>query len=196
MPRIFDSPVPAGAGEAEGFDALDDGLRGPSEILRPPPRTTMEALEVEPDDLRIPDNVDQHDETNLIAPKPRPGKHQRWIRIMNPDGTVDMRNYMRAIRNGYSPRDPKTIRLNGNEMPRRSFEGQDVFQVGHLILMEIDEARRAVLLKHVEANRKRLHQIMTNDHEAASAEGIRDGMAPITREEEVSSGTRPPTMAN
>lgn len=197
MPRLFDQPAGAVELEAEGVDAIEhDGLRGPSGILRPPPRGSMEQLNIEPDEIRIADNVDQHDETNLIAPPPRSGMHQRWIRVQNPDGQVDMRNYMRAVRNGYAPRDPKTIRLNGNEMPKRTFEGIDVFQVGDLVLMEIDLARRAALLQLVENNRKRLHQIMTNDHEQASAEGIRDGMSPIVREEQVTTGTRPPIMAN
>ena len=191
MPRI----MPNEADDSTN-DFVDAQIRTRPDALRGMMRTTEEALHTEPEELRPDEAVEFHDESNLIAPLPRAGKSQRWVRVVLPDGTPDVRNWMRALRDGYTPRDPRTIRINNHYMPHRNFEGHEVFQSGSMVLMEIDDARRAVLREKVDANRDRLNQGMTHDHESVSAEGIRRGMSPIHRDEQVSSSKRPPTMAD
>lgn len=79
--------------------------------------------DIEPDEMRGSVEEYFHDESNLAAPPARPGMIQYWKRAMFADGQPDVKNWSKALRQGWTPRDPDTITVGRNFWPARQFEG-------------------------------------------------------------------------
>lgn len=137
--------------------------------------------------------------TSLDAPEPRPGYVQRWIRTGFRGGESDTINIQGKDREGWRPRDPKTIpqgdafffsntsQMTGTEL-----------RVGSLVLHEIPEQILRAKRAYIRNQSRQLEQGVASDTEKASREGVRAGLPPIVREEraDVTTGRRPPTLAD
>ena len=134
---------------------------------------------------------------HLDAPEPNPGMVQRWVRAEFRSESDNL-NWQTKLREGWRPRDPKSVEQSEYFFGQASKTGQDVIKVGGLVLMEIPEAqlaakRRAIHQKTIDQERS-----VSMDTDRASADGRAIGHSPIQRQHEtrVSTGRRPPTLAD
>lgn len=135
--------------------------------------------------------------TNLDAPEPRPGYVQRWVRAeLRSEG--DNLNWQQKLREGWRPRDPKTVNSSDYYFGEGSKTGQDVIKVGGLILMEMPEAHVAAKRRAIDEQTRRQEQSVSMETDRASAEGVSQGHSPIRREHTTtaSTGRRPPSLAD
>lgn len=94
--------------------------------------------------------------SQLVAPKPRPGMEQRWIRTSARNGEVDAMNADKARRYGWTPRKAETV---PGYVPPTIQHGQfsGFIGVGEMVLMErpkvVGEKHRAYLREQT-ANRE------------------------------------------
>lgn len=135
--------------------------------------------------------------TNLDAPEPRPGYVQRWVRSEF-RSEADNLNWTAKLREGWRPRDPKTVSESEYYFGEGSKNGQDVIRVGGMILMEaplqlVQKKRQAI-----NEQTRRQEQSVSMETDRASREGVAEGYAPIRREHttRVSTGRRPSTLAD
>lgn len=206
MPRINKTipgtsyPNPALRDEEDGYMAPDldtaerlreSGVRGP-----------MHEARGSESDARNTPRTDTSDFTykrgsNLDAPAPRPGYIQRWVRSEFRN-EHDNLNWLSKQREGWAPRDPSTVPDHENWYVPGRHQDKAVIRVGGMVLMEIDERRLRAKRKAIDEQSTRQAQAVAQDLDKISREGMRDGAAPIVREERVnvSTGRRPPTMAN
>ena len=137
--------------------------------------------------------------TSLDAPQPRPGYAQRWIRTGFRGGEMDTINVQGKDREGWRPRDPKTINpgdvyfLSNNA----HLSGAEL-RVGALVLYEIPEQILASKRRFIREQSRKLEAGVAMDTDKASREGVKAGLSPIIRDEraEVTTGRRPNTMAD
>lgn len=136
--------------------------------------------------------------THLDAPPPRPGYVQRWVRSEFRTENDNL-NWQAKLREGWAPRDPKTVPGHLYFFGQTSKTGQDVIRVGGMILMECPEAKVRLKREAIREAVRRQEQSVSMDTDKASREGRAVGAHPIIREEttEVSRGhRRPPTLAD
>ena len=137
--------------------------------------------------------------TSLDAPEPRPGYAQRWIRTGFRGGEHDTLNIQGKDREGWRPRDPKTIHAGDAYFLSNNVQmaGSEL-RVGNLVLHEIPEQVLNAKRRYITDKTRQLELGVASDTEKASREGVKAGLPPIIREERanVTTGRRPPTMAN
>lgn len=135
--------------------------------------------------------------TNLQAPKPRPGYLQRWIRA-DLRSEADNNNWQMKMREGWTPRDPATVPDAEVFFGVHQHKGQGVIRVGGLVLCEMDERRVKAKRDYIRGLSRAQEASVTEETDKVSREGVRQGHAPIVREDEtrVSTGRRPATMAD
>lgn len=135
--------------------------------------------------------------TNLDAPKPRPGYLQRWIRA-DMRSEADNNNWQLKMREGWTPRDPSTVPDYEVLFGKHTHNGAGVIRVGGLVLCEMDERRVRAKRDYIRGLARQQEASVKEQTDKVSHEGVRQGAAPIVREDEerVSTGRRPATMAN
>lgn len=135
--------------------------------------------------------------SNLKAPHPRPGYVQRWIRS-DFRSEADNLNWQHKMREGWVPRDPATVPEVEVFFGSRSHMDKSVISVGGLILCEKPiQQHRAKQMAVREATRRQ-EQSVQMETDKTSREGMRQGYAPIVRQDEVAVSTgkrRPPTLS-
>lgn len=134
--------------------------------------------------------IDLSEPSNLLAPDPRPGFVQRWIRIdVRGDGR-DTMNYSRALREGWQPRPVDSIPaayhppIKGNGMHVGNLVVHD------LVLCEMPEERFALIKE-----RKRLRTVRQNqaiDGNVFREFGKGKDLLEVSRKSTVTRGRRPP----
>lgn len=137
--------------------------------------------------------------TNLDAPPPRPGMRQKWVRVSS-RSELDNVNWTSRLRQGWTPRDPKTVPDVNGYYPVTNHSNQSVIQVAGSVLCEMPiqkvHARQAWV---AEQNRK-LNDSITAETDKASREGVAKGLSPIEREDKIETTVggkrRPATMAD
>lgn len=135
--------------------------------------------------------------TSLEAPPARPGMVQRWVRAeMRTE--ADNLNWTGKLREGWRPRSPSTIPECEAFYGVGQLGSQDVVRVGGLILMEMPEQRLASKRNAVREQIRRQEESVAMETAKISSEGVKQGFAPIVREEraDVSTGRRPRTLAD
>lgn len=135
--------------------------------------------------------------TSLDAPAPRPGYVQRWIRTGFRGGESDTVNLQGKDREGWRPRDPKTIPPGDSFFLSNSAQmGGTELRVGSLVLHEIPERILRSKREYIRNQSRQLELGVSQDTDKASREGVRAGLPPIVREEraDVTTGRRPPTL--
>jgi hypothetical protein len=135
--------------------------------------------------------------TNLDAPKPRPGYLQRWIRA-DLRSEADNNNWQLKMREGWTPRPPETVPEYEVLYGKAQHNGAGVIRVGGLILCEMDERRVLGKRDYIRSLSRRQEESVSEETDKVSREGVRQGAAPIVREDEirVSTGRRPATLAD
>lgn len=136
--------------------------------------------------------------SNLDAPEPRPGYVQRWVRAEFRT-EADNLNWQSKMREGWTPRDPATVpEAETWYVGNNRFMDKAVIRVGGMILVEIPEARLLAKRRAIAQQNERQSSAVNQELEKVSREGVREGAAPIVREErvDVRTGRRPATMAN
>lgn len=135
--------------------------------------------------------------TNLDAPPPRPGYVQRWVRY-DTKAEADLRNWQSKLREGWRPRDPKTVPESEYWYGLDSKRGNDLIAVGGLVLMEAPEHVVIAKRKAIAEAARRMERSVSTETDKVSREGVAQGHAPIVREEvtHVSTGRRPNTLAD
>lgn len=135
--------------------------------------------------------------TNLEAPPARPGYVQRWVRA-NLRSEGDNNNWQLRMREGWTPRDPATVPEADAFFGTAKHNGQGVIAVGGLILCEMDERRIISKRNAIREMTRRQENSVSEETDKISREGVRQGAAPIVREDttHVSTGRRPATMAD
>lgn len=132
---------------------------------------------------------------NLDAPPPRPGYVQRWIRL-DDRGGKDGLNFNNKMREGWRPRALETVPEKYRDFPtlKHSSLG-DVIYVGGLVLCEMSVQQAKSRNGQVRHRINRQNRAVETDADETSRVGVRRGMAPIVREEELSeSGGRRPVI--
>lgn len=134
---------------------------------------------------------------SLDAPPPRPGMVQRWVRA-EMRSEADNLNWTSKMREGWRPRDPASIPDCESFYGVGQLNSQNVVRVGGLILMEMPEQRNNAKKQAIREAIRRQEESVKLETAKISAEGTRQGFAPIVREEkaDVSTGRRPPTLAD
>lgn len=199
MPRIYSRS----AGHVSTFDEddIDEALeasteRAPSIGARHAVRATTDAMleryelergEIEPTKWVNPSNLD--------APRPRDGYVQRWIR----DGIgneSDNLNWMRKMREGWSPRDPATIPpAERNLYPSAKLaNGLDVIRVAGLVLCEMPRQVAMQRRLAVEDSIKRQRAALPDSVEQLSKQERSLGPVKVEEETRVVRGRQPATM--
>lgn len=135
--------------------------------------------------------------TSLEAPPARPGFAQRWVRAEMRNENDNL-NWTGKMREGWRPRDPASVPDCESFYNVGQQTGQNVIRVGGLILMEIDERKLQGKKNAVREQTRRQEESIAMETTKVSNEGVRQGYAPITREEKVEvargSGRRPPVL--
>lgn len=121
-------------------------------------------------------------QTNLIAPRPRPGYVQRWVRYEDRQG-LDKINFSSRLQHGWKPRDVSTIPgAERHYQIAKNSSGSDMVMVDGLVLCEMPEQLlRRHAEKVAEQNRQMMRAIQT-DHLKASRGVDHPG---VEREEQV-----------
>ena len=134
---------------------------------------------------------------SLDAPPPRPGMAQRWVRVETRN-EVDRMNLSGKMREGWRPRDPSTVPGCDQYYSVAEHAGQNTIRVGGLVLFEIDARILESKRRAVRAQSRKQEEGVSMETAKISAEGARQGFAPIEREESgnVSTGRRPPTLSD
>lgn len=167
------------------------GVRGAMHMTReaePDARNTPR-MSIAGDVYRSPQHLD--------APEPRPGYAQRWVRGEFRTES-DNNNWQLRMREGWRPRDPKTVPEAEAFYGASSRSGQEVIRVGGLVLMEIQIERLEAKRQTVREATRRQELSVAMETDRVSREGMASGHAPIVREERtrVSTGRRPSTLAD
>jgi hypothetical protein len=134
---------------------------------------------------------------SLEAPPPRPGMAQRWVRVETRN-EVDRMNLSGKMREGWRPRSPATVPGCEQYYSVAEHAGQETIRVGGLVLFEIDERILASKRRAINEQIRKQEESVRMETAKISAEGARQGFAPIEREESgnVSTGRRPPTLSD
>jgi len=130
--------------------------------------------------------------TSLEAPPPRPGFVQRWVRSEFRT-EQDNLNWTAKMREGWRPRDPASV-PDCEAFYNVAKQGTaNVIRVGGLILMEMEAGRLQAKKNAIREANRRQEEAISMETAKVSNEGVRQGFAPIVREEkaEVSTGRRP-----
>jgi hypothetical protein len=154
-------------------------------------------------DARVLDRQEAQDfawrePTNLDAPPPRPGFRQRWVRVQTRAGE-DSINWNTRFRQGWTPRDPKTIPEAANHYPITSHMNQSVIQVAGSVLCEMPIQKVKAREAWIQSENRNLDRSILAETDRTSAEAVRAGHAPIIREDRVETSVgrrRPATMAD
>lgn len=201
MPRITSSAAPFSLGaRAQNEPDFDTANRLRENQARP---QMHEGRDTDADIRNLPrsDSTDYtwRPPTNLEAPTPRPGMVQRWVRVEFRSESDNL-NWQSKDREGWKPRDPKTISNADSYFSSAAsmHNGQGVIRVGGLVLMEMDERRLHAKRVAINQMTRRQEESVSVETDKVSREGQAYGASPIVREErtEVSTGRRPSTMAN
>jgi hypothetical protein len=168
-----------------------------------PERTSMHIAREAEIDARNTERMEAHEYTwvpgtNLDAPPPLPGMRQKWIRANIRTGSDDT-NWQLRYREGWRPRDISTIPEDlRDNFPANEHSRQGVIQVGGLVLCHMAEARVAARTKAVRDIIRQQNLSISAETDKVSQEGIRAGVAPLERNEQVTagSGRRPSTLAD
>lgn len=134
--------------------------------------------------------------TSLEAPKPRPGYVQRWVRA-EMRAESDNLNWTGKMREGWRPRDPATVPDCEAFYAIGKQGSSNCIRVGGLILMEMEAQRLQAKKTAVHEQTRRQELSVSMETTKISNEGVRQGYAPIVRDEksDVTTGTRrPPTL--
>jgi hypothetical protein len=79
---------------------------------------------------------------SLSAPAPNTGMVQRWVKLMEPDGTIAHINWGRKHRLGWRPRSVQSLPARDRNLPtERHANIGEVIQVAGLVLCEMEAAR-------------------------------------------------------
>lgn len=137
--------------------------------------------------------------TNLDAPPPRPGFRQKWVRVSSRN-EADNINWTTRLRDGWAPRDPATVPDTTGYWPVKAHQNQSVIQVAGSILCEMPIQKVRAREAWIREKNRRLEESITVETDKVSAAGMRQGLAPIVREDQVDTTVagrrRPPTMAD
>lgn len=106
--------------------------------------------------------ADWGDEANLIAPEPREGMTQRWVRV-GIDGADDPKNMHKKHRQGWRPRPVETMAESFKELGTKRAWSEGILRVDDLVLMEMSTDR-------VEARRRHYTQKTANLMRAVDTE--------------------------
>lgn len=137
--------------------------------------------------------------TNLDAPPPRPGFRQKWVRVQNRN-ELDGINWNTRLRQGWTPRDPKTVPDANGFYPVANHNNQSVIQVAGSVLCEMPIQKVKAREAWVQQQNRRLEESINVETEKVSAAGVRQGLSPIVREDKIDTTVggkrRPATMAD
>ena len=130
---------------AQGFDPEGEVGEEPSGRYRSPVHPTREALTPRAEQVHQeqPD-IPYRPPMTLEAPPPRKGFTQRWIR-MRWGEAVDVKNWSRKMREGWTPRDPATVSSEFFDLPKVRMEHgslTEVISVEGMVLCEMPIARK------------------------------------------------------
>lgn len=137
--------------------------------------------------------------TNLDAPPPRPGYRQKWVRVSSRN-EADNINWTTRLRDGWAPRDPKTVPDAKGYWPVKDHHNTSVIQVAGSILCEMPIQKVRAREEWIKQKNRRLEESITVETDKVSAAGVRQGLSPIVRTDEVETTVagkrRPATMAD
>lgn len=140
-----------------------------------------------PDDEEF--DIPWQEPTKLDAPTPRAGYVQRWVHVMNPDGSLDSANASKRWREGWRPREPSTVPggFHAPTLDHGKFAG--LIGVEGSILCEMPISRNRQRERYYRAKQARMDEAIERDlHKVTENTGI-----PIdqTRKTRVTTGRRP-----
>jgi hypothetical protein len=137
--------------------------------------------------------------TNLDAPPPRPGFRQKWVRVQSRN-EMDGINWNTRLRQGWTPRDPKTVPDANGFYPVATHHNQSVIQVAGSVLCEMPIQKVKARDAWVQEQNRKLEESISVETDKVSAKYVKQGLAPITRTDEVHTTVggkrRPATMAD
>lgn len=141
--------------------------------------------------------VSQVSSGSLVAPKPRDGFAQRWVRV-SARGDQDHRNWLRAMQMGWRPRDPSTIPQSEHYYPVVSDGTRTLVRVGDLILCEMPEQMAERHRAAVRAKTQHQRTAGTTEAERVAQEAKQAGFGGLQKQDKVTTtygnGRRPATM--
>lgn len=107
-------------------------------------------------------------QTNLIAPKPRPGMVQRWVRYEDRSG-VDKPNWASRLQHGWKPRPVDTVPdYERHYQVAHNSSGPDMIMVDGLVLCEMPAQLLARHAKWVAEQNQQMMRAVQTDHLKAS----------------------------
>lgn len=131
---------------------------------------------------------------NLTAPMPSKGMVQRWIKMVNRDGTQDALNWSKKARLGWKPREIASLSERERHLPVEEHAnlGQ-VISVAGLVLCEMPAERYKQYKRLIDKRTDGLKSGAVAATEKASAQGMKAGYgAGIVVEQDVSATHRHP----
>lgn len=134
---------------------------------------------------------------SLDAPPPRAGMAQRWVRVETRNESDNL-NLTAKTREGWRPRDPARVPECELLFGSGTYSGQACIRVGGLVLMEIAQERIDAKKRAIREQSRRQEQSVSMETTKVSNEGVRQGFAPIVRDEQadVTTGRRPRTLTD
>lgn len=197
-PNVAESPLRDDEFEETGRD-MDTADRLREARDRFPDRHTREAeMDARNQPRATTADYEWRRPTSLEAPPPRPGYKQRWVRAEMRNENDNL-NWTGKMREGWRPRDPATVPDCEAFYNVGKQANSNVIRVGGMILMEIEEYKLKVKRQAIREITRRQEESIAMETAKVSNEGVRQGFAPIVRDEktEVSTGKRrPPALAD
>lgn len=134
--------------------------------------------------------------TSLDAPPPRPGMVQRWVRMTHRDGQ-DTINWSGKFREGWKPRTPDTLPREFVHLTGAQQGSGSLITIGGMVLCEMPERTLQQKRAYIRELNRRQELSVSTETDKVSREGVAQGAAPITRQDEVTvtrgPGRRPST---